>query len=117
MFTGGWGQHGTRENCVISSFFILFTEGDSEQIKDSVVDGTCSTQGGNEKQRKRDLLGKYEEKRPLGTLGCRWKVNGVCIQKFMMLLLVMLRYTECAKVASVLSCATLYINGLEDHVS
>lgn len=44
----GLGQYGTRENRVIRSFVVLFTEGDGEQIKDSVVDGTCSTQGGNE---------------------------------------------------------------------
>lgn len=40
---------GNRENCVVRSFVILFTEGDGEQIKDSVVDGTRSTQGGNGK--------------------------------------------------------------------
>jgi len=46
---GGGGQHGTRENCVVRRFVILFTEGNGEQIKDSVVDGTRSTQCGNGK--------------------------------------------------------------------
>jgi hypothetical protein len=35
--------------------------------------------------RNRDLVGKYEGKRPLGKLGCRWRVNGMCIHKYMLL--------------------------------
>lgn len=43
------GGHGARENCIVRSFVILFTEGDGEQIKASVVGGTRSTQVGNKK--------------------------------------------------------------------
>jgi hypothetical protein len=55
------------------------------------------------KERESDLVGKYEEKRPLGKLGCRWRVNDMCIQKFMLLPLVMLQCTGCAKVTRYLT--------------